>query len=59
MSMSPRWASRDRVILREVVRDRVWSARPVTAVRDSGDVVALCRAEGIHFILPPPQIQVL
>lgn len=35
------WVAGDHILLREIRQTRVWSARPVIVVRDSGDLTAL------------------
>ncbi|HYT29620.1 MAG TPA: DUF402 domain-containing protein [Actinomycetota bacterium] len=44
-----RWAEGDTILLREVCRGRVWTARPVRVVRDGPDVLALHLAPGTRW----------
>ena len=41
MGTDSRWAAGDRIVYREVLRGRVWTAKPVTVVQDTIDLVAL------------------
>lgn len=49
---SPHWNTGDQVLLREVWRGRVWSAKPVTVVQDGPDLVALYMAPGTRWKQP-------
>ncbi len=46
------WSPGDGVVLREVRRQHVWSAKPVTVVRDGPDLVALWIAPGTRWKRP-------
>jgi hypothetical protein len=46
------WTLGDQVVLREVWRGRVWSAKPVTVVRDDGEITALYIASGTRWKQP-------
>ena len=50
-SSSP-WAAGQPVLLREVRQGQVWSAKPVTVVRDAPDLVALWLAPGTRWKQP-------
>ena len=39
--MTARWCPGDQIVLREVWRGKVWSARPLTVVRDEPDLLVL------------------
>ncbi|MEA2594342.1 MAG: uncharacterized protein QOF01_811 [Thermomicrobiales bacterium] len=43
------WSPGEHLVLREVRRGWVWSAKPVTMVRDSDDLIALYLAPGTHW----------
>jgi hypothetical protein len=45
-------AAGETVVLQEVWRDRVWAARPMTVVRDDGDVAALWFPQGTRWKAP-------
>jgi len=51
-----RWAAGDTVVVQEIWKGRVWAARPMTVVRDDGDVVALWFPKGTRWKAPstPP-----
>jgi hypothetical protein len=47
-----RWNAGDHIILREVWHGRVWTARPVTVVEDSDQVITLYIANGSRWKRP-------
>jgi uncharacterized protein len=51
-TQGPSWAPGEPVVLREVFQDRVWSARPVTVVVDSGGLVAFYLALNTNWKRP-------
>jgi hypothetical protein len=46
------WAAGETVVVQEVWRERVWAARPMTVVRDDGDVAALWFPQGTRWKAP-------
>ncbi len=46
------WSPGDHIVYREVWRGRVWTARPVTVVRDAPDLVVLYLCSGTRWKLP-------
>ncbi len=50
--MSGRWAPGDEIVLREVFRGRVWTARPVTIASASEDLTAVYVPPGTLFKVP-------
>jgi len=50
--MSLHWKAGDQIVWREVWRGRVWSAKPVTVVQDTPDVVALWMASDTCWKVP-------
>ncbi|MEU7841706.1 DUF402 domain-containing protein [Micromonospora sp. NPDC049114] len=57
MTAPRRWTPGEQVLVQEVWRDRVWSARPMTAVRDDGDLLVLWMPAGTEWRAPdsPPE----
>lgn len=49
MAVDVRWVSGATVVLQEVWRGRLWSARPMTVVRDDGECVALWCPKGTRW----------
>ena len=47
-----RWRPGDQILVREILRDRVWSARPVTVVEDGPELIAYYMAEGTAWKCP-------
>ena len=47
-----RWQAGAHVITREIVHGKVWTARPVTVVRDDPDLVALYMMPGTIYKHP-------
>lgn len=52
MNTSLFWKAGDKIVLREVLRGKVWSAKPVTVVQDTPDLVALWMASGTCWKVP-------
>ena len=50
--MRNRWRPGETVLVQEIWRGRVWSARPMTAVIDEGDFVALWIPKGTRWKAP-------
>ena len=46
------WFPGDTIVLQEVWRDRVWAARPLTVVRDEGDLLLLWLPKGTRWKAP-------
>lgn len=46
------WAMGDRILIREVWRGRVWTARPVTVVQDTSDLIAFYMMPGTRYKHP-------
>jgi predicted RNA-binding protein associated with RNAse of E/G family len=51
------WSPGETIVLQEVLRGRVWAARPMTVVRDDGDLLLLWFPNGTAWKAPitPPQ----
>ena len=49
---SARWQPGAHVITREIVHQKVWTARPVTVVRDDPDLIALYMMPGTTYKHP-------
>jgi predicted RNA-binding protein associated with RNAse of E/G family len=47
-----RWEPGETVLLREVWRERIWTARPAIAVRDDDDLAAFCIPPGTRWKAP-------
>ena len=47
-----RWGEGDHIVLRGVLRGRVWSAKPVIVVRDGPELVALYLMPGVRWKQP-------
>ena len=64
--MKPRWQAGDQIVLREVWRGKVWSARPEIVVLDASDMLLLylpagtrrriARIRGIDRLKFPPSL---
>ena len=52
MTATRQWSPGDRIVYREVLRGRVWSAKPVTVVLDTIDLVGLYLPAGTHCKFP-------
>ena len=50
--MNKRWEPGDHILLRDVWREKVWSARPVTVVHDQKDLVVLFMPKGVKWKMP-------
>src|SRR5689334_4219705 len=48
----PSWAPGSQVVTREVMCGRVWTARPVTVVQDTPDLIALSMVPGTVYKHP-------
>ena len=46
------WSAGAPIVLREVRQGQTWSAKPVTVVQDSPELVALWMAPGTHWLRP-------
>jgi hypothetical protein len=47
--MNQGWSSGDQIVYREVVQEKVWTARPVTVIQDDPDLVALYFRNGTRW----------
>ncbi len=52
MNQPSQWTTGKQVIYREIWRGKVWTARPVTLVQDTPDLVVLYLCSGTHWKLP-------
>ncbi len=52
MNHTPYWTAGDQIVLREVWRGKVWSAKPVTVVQDTTHLIALYMATGTCWKQP-------
>ena len=52
MSQLRYWSPGDQIVYREVWRGKVWTARPVTVVQDTPDLVVLYLCSGTRWKLP-------
>ena len=48
------FSSGDTIMVQEVWKDRVWAARPMTVVRDEGDLLVLWFPRGTRWKMPTP-----
>ena len=54
MTQSPYWTPGSKIVYREVWRGRVWTARPVTVVQDTQDLIVLYLCSGARWKFPAP-----
>lgn len=54
MSRTLYWKTGNQIVYREVWRDKVWTARPVTVVQDTADLVVLYLCSGTYWKIPAP-----
>ena len=54
MAQTPYWVTGKQVVYREVWKNRVWAARPVTVVQDSSELIVLYLSAGTHWQRPAP-----
>lgn len=52
MRQFPHWRAGSQIVYREVWRGQVWTARPVTVVKDTPDLIALYFCTGTRWKLP-------
>ena len=52
MATLNRWKSGDQIVVREILHGRVWSAKPVTVVLDTEELVAFYMMEGTTWKWP-------
>lgn len=50
----PHWATGDQIVYREVWKNRVWTARPVTVVQDTPELIVLYLSAGTRWKMPAP-----
>lgn len=48
------WATGDQIVYREVWKNRVWTARPVTVVQDTPELIVLYLSAGTRWQRPAP-----
>jgi len=54
MSQLSHWTAGSQIVYREVWRGRIWTARPVTVVQDTPDLIALSLCSGTRWKISVP-----
>lgn len=54
MKRVPHWTRGDQIVYREVWKNRIWTARPVTVVQDTSKLIVLYLSAGTHWNRPAP-----